>query len=976
MKLHLNIQYSIIFCFLISNQSLAMHASKPLSINPRFLKGTHNVLANTNYAPFWGLAIIENDLAQQWYTLSAKQQNKENMPIVQNAQQHTLVTLNKEKLLSMMAQQKNAPIQDLVLQMFHIAGGTFTLTRAVNNPVSQFTPKIIGQILRKVHDAKIYDDAFLKSMEDFLVTLQLKDPSNKDFKAKDFRPFAKALTASLQEFIQNQKDPLYITQQVLLGFMLCKSTTKADLELYFTGFEGKPVKISDEMFTPTDIAMIPEIVNFTIDNTPFLEFADFVCTAIYQNKYAAKLPKMASNVMVNYNTYRFADCMEATMLNLANIATYDAVKNHLGASLNNVSISPELTAFYQKKLNHNPAEVDNINVHNDWVVLVENIVGAAYQNIGISQTGISIPITDKYAGAIPVPSFDSQLPIQEIFINNQSYQCNVANIDKEQYLLVPQNYNLTCFELMPTISNIVVIMNHLFNLNLINTTLDIFQSDFAVQQFEKLCEKFSWSINTDLEMMKHDKIINLKLFTKDRAPFTIDLYHKRHASVSVEHKSSIKKTDSYFLKDINQLATLLSCGLASIDKPKTNNYYSKLYWYHPAITMNQCFECLQKFAPATLLSENLSLQSYIGSMIINMANAEDSYYHNIHFTEEMLNLKTISNSLLTMASLIYLKYGESRKMIEYINIFINNKLFNKGDDIKVLIEGVLDTSFFFDKFAMWKYLNDNYQDFDKELLNKWIDTAFDSAQSSGHSRALNIICDLFFKINNSNEIWEKIKKLMKTMIVNEDPHYTGLSILAFSLKNSKFNDEFFKDLEKIDQMMSWCTQYGKYYVNLLLITFINELIKRAPKTADQAQEMIDYAKKFLPSSKTSEWQQQLDEKNKLSQTHEQSMLDFARHGTGALRSTGPKLMNYNPVEYQRLQQSTQQQMRKQRDDLQKNYESLPISTTDNQAEFITPLSNQQSQSLPLQVPKTARPASSMLRMPKASNIKNAIRAIK
>ena len=263
----------------------------------------------------------------------------------------------------------------------------------------------------------------------------------------------------------------------------------------------------------------------------------------------------------------------------------------------------------------------------------------------------------------------------------------------------------------------------------------------------------------------------------------------------------------------------------------------------------------------------------------------------------------------------------------------------------------------------------------KELLNKWIDTAFDSAQSSGHIYALNIICDLCFKINNSNEIWEKIKKLMKTMDVTEDPRHTGLSILAFSLKNSKFNDEIFKDLEKIDQMMLWCEQDGKRIGNLL-ITFINELIKRAPKTANQAQEMIDYVQNFLPSSKTSEWQQQLDEKNKLSQTHEQSMLDFARHGTGALRSTAPKLMNYNPFEYQRLQQSTQQQMRKQRDDLQKNYESLPISTTDNQAEFITPQSNQQSQPLPLQVPKTARPASSMLRMPKASNIKNAIRAIK
>ncbi len=251
---------------------------------------------------------------------------------------------------------------------------------------------------------------------------------------------------------------------------------------------------------------------------------------------------------------------------------------------------------------------------------------------------------------------------------------------------------------------------------------------------------------------------------------------------------------------------------------------------------------------------------------------------------------------------------------------------------------------------------------------------------------------IFLTINNPDEIWEEIKKILNTDISNLSSDFSFtlnfedliLHIMNNFFENPEFNNEILKDLEKIDQIILWSNKIPNLQLaRRFLRTFINELMNTTPIATNNIQKVINHARKNqitldFQNDTIKNWQQKLDEKIRESQTNQQSMLDFAAHGTGALRATSPKLMNYNPFEYHRLEQSTHQQMSKQRDELQKNYNPQPISTTYNQAEFVTPQLNQQSlpSPLPLQVPKTAKPVSSMLFMPKASNIKNVVRRIK
>ncbi|MBP6892576.1 hypothetical protein KBB68_03275 [Candidatus Babeliales bacterium] len=985
MKFCLKILQSIFLYFLMINQSLlAMHASKPLKINPQYLKGTHEILADTNYAPVWGLTIIDNELAQSWYELSSKQQNKEIISTINNAPENSFIS--KEELLKLVSERKNAPIQDLVLQMFHIAGGTFTLTNALNNPVSQFTPKIIGQILRKVHDTKIYDDAFLKSIEDFLVTLNLKDPSNKNFKAKDFRPFAKALTASLQEFIQNNKIPSNIVQSLFLGFMLCKCNTKADLESYFSGFEGKSVNVSHEIYSLTDFENIIEnnsnLVEFA-NSADFVHFADFICASIYQNKYAANLPKMTTSTQIKYQQYSFTDCVETVMFNLANIATYNPQKNRLGL-IDNPSMNPELAQFYQKNLNSNPGEINNTTVHNDWALLIENIPGAAYNRIGISGNETSIQIRSEYAGAIPVPLLDPQLPIEEILINNQSFQCNVVNINEEKYLLVPQNYNLTCFELMPTISNIVVIMNHLFDLKIIDNLQDTFQPDFALKQFKNLCEKFSWSIYTNLENIAQNKNFDLKIFTKENVPFTIYLKYKVHGYISVENKKQITEINNPAIQNLNRFNALLSCGFISY----TN--HNKSYWYNPISNQDQRHKFLKTLKNP---SDNVALLSYYGNLIINMANSSDQYYYNLNYSNEIASLEIITKSLFIMAYLCVIKYENIEPFIENFNLFTKGKLLNI-DQAKLSLEKSFQL---FEKnfesynlsfqIKILELIYQNYKIFDKEFLNKCIDWVIEPQKFFDRSTEYQA-WDLLFKINNPNECWQKIKLYLNNPY--DTFHDSFLLNRLYSLLIS--NSDIFKNLEKIDQIILWLKKHIQQnnFMAAIYIIFAIITTESISITTDQAQSIMNLiqenkecfnntldSKNFPGFSNYLKFATALNAKMASTQTRTQSILNFARKVTGALRATNPKLMNYNPLEYQRMQQTDQELMRKQRDDLQNSYDERSISAPYGQNQIAIPKLHQQSQNppLPLQVPKMTKQPSILFK-PKVSNIKSMTRMIK
>ena len=81
---------------------------------------------------------------------------------------------------------KNTATQDLVRQMFHEVGGTFNVINALNNPVTQFTPEMLGKILRLVHDAGADSVKMEADLKAYLLSLGLKDPKGKLFPGKDF----------------------------------------------------------------------------------------------------------------------------------------------------------------------------------------------------------------------------------------------------------------------------------------------------------------------------------------------------------------------------------------------------------------------------------------------------------------------------------------------------------------------------------------------------------------------------------------------------------------------------------------------------------------------------------------------------------------------------------------------------------------------------------------------------------------------
>lgn len=550
----------VILFFLVSTVNI-------FSINLLLLKDINKILdeESQEYAPSNGVPFAEG-IAEALYDQSAKSIK---IKILESIEKFKCSEKKKNQLRSdfenyfQTASQEELTTLKLVTLLFHKVGAQFQLTEAPNNPLRQLTPKNIGEIFKIILDIKQefkrQSVTFLTKeeeqkyvlnlkiklkadLENYLQNLNLQKSSGSLFKPKDFNPFIQALIGSLwecDEFNPVASFTPFTTEKILLAYLLGRSNNKEDLKKYFEGLLGKSFELSNKKYTKQELR---GFTHKNIDLSNFDSFSDWLTIAFYKKNYMSGLPKMATTKMVSYDNILFPDCVETTIRNLCNIITYNG--NFLGAVKTNLHMSNTLASFYKKDKANSPSEIFNQDVHQAWVDGVTNIEGLSYLCLKKRKGWDYIKLPLEYAGFMPVD--DSiilkkdleKLPKKEFLLDGEKIQLYAKKVGNLTYLLVPKKSQLLCFELLPMVSNILVSLHNLFNLNLYKPE-EIFDQNFSEKYFKSLCHKLNWSLGKTIK--SHEQTI-IKIY-KEESSFQIEILPQMHSSVRMIKDKTIEIMD-------------------------------------------------------------------------------------------------------------------------------------------------------------------------------------------------------------------------------------------------------------------------------------------------------------------------------------------------------------------------------------------------------------------------------------------------
>ncbi|HSW75711.1 MAG TPA: hypothetical protein VLG50_01595, partial [Candidatus Saccharimonadales bacterium] len=490
-----------------------------------------------------------------------------------------------------------------------------------------------------------------------------ENSQKKLFKSANWNSFINSLLDGLK-LQQAGPDQVYAqntVQEILLGYMLAKSHNRSDLENYFKAFlRDDNFVLPEEMYTDQEI--IQHLAS-QVNIKDFKPFADLMCAFTYQEKYASKFPKIVEgNDRVEYQGVSFADCMETAMRNLVNIVTY--LEGKLGIVPEGLTMNPQLQKFYQIPLNSDNASVGHKDVHQNWTDVIENIEGASYdylvyQNQKIASDCDGFIFIDNFKG------LDKKLPKKSVELNGKTIDLLKKKVGGRNYLLVAKNPDLFGCELMPNISNMVVVLNNLFNLHLYPSSKDIIEPDFASKYLQLVCEKLGWTLQDSSEFNGLNAELHI---TCKQGDFKMSLSNKVHGSLWVAPKDQFK-INLVIPRDTEQsrLAVAISDQLvkeyeavpAKLDNPcLIHNQDVFSYDARLDITKNMLT------AWSTL---STSEKNYVQKMIISFGFHADRYYlesviEKIPSTFEykdflfniviMFNLKNPGNSLSLLKQMI------------------------------------------------------------------------------------------------------------------------------------------------------------------------------------------------------------------------------------------------------------------------------------------------------------------------------------
>lgn len=340
--------------------------------------------------------------------------------------------------------------------------------------------------------------------------------------------------------------PFYTAYDILLTFLFRKaedvkdgaSVDKLDYKEYF---EGLREKLGDFIFTQQGqeslaseawlrdayddseaaiIAYLQEIKS-AIDKVDPLDMA--LLDQLYEKIVFAELsrpkgfPKLAQYRTTSYEGQLFSDCVDTTMRNLCNIVVFDVKTNTFNlAMIKDAYPSAECRAFYSNTLYQKATEIENPLVHAAWTSVVENRAYISYIRV--------LRVKDKKLFCCALRKHDSfngfmlssnalkrkaKGKIAISFADGSNETFDLLEMNGHRFALVdPEQF--APFEIMPSLKNIIILMNDLFGLQLYgNIETAFFEDNFNTTYFPLIKKKFDWeytSSNNNLDESDYKEI--------------------------------------------------------------------------------------------------------------------------------------------------------------------------------------------------------------------------------------------------------------------------------------------------------------------------------------------------------------------------------------------------------------------------------------------------------------------------------------
>ncbi len=495
----------------------------------------------------------------------------------------------------------------------------------------------------------------------------------------------------------------YTVQEALLAWIYKHAKTKADFVSFFE-------KLSDEFFIDKKVIFSDKWINDLYENheqseihTKFTKefneksdadifnsfsgniFGDVVFCEIKLQLYGQPIPVLPEFNDIFYEDIQFADCVETTIRNLCNILTYNTETTTFGNQVQDLSFSNQLTSFYSNIDNKTEDKTDTIPVRTSWSDFVQNLPNIAYARIKPLNDSWFIECPRELHGFIKLHGINLPENVDRKTITLSSKKegnkitCEQITIDDKSYIIIPNNDEYHLFEIMPSVRNIIIIMNQFFNMDLFSDAgsldRDFFTPKFGSTYFQKLCQKCHWTLdNDDVEKLDNEKkgtrnIINIK--NKSYARFTLNIWPLEHTfaersigGVGIEkYQKSLKK---YLDEQIDKNATKEVAIL--FDLYKSDNFCSS--------TPYRCFT-----KNLLLVSVNRSLAYdiiFLNSKSQAMVSLVSQIINHLEYTNDLMSQLIISQALSSNKS-EFVVLNKNNKQLENAIVGMAKKIIDHNN---------------------------------------------------------------------------------------------------------------------------------------------------------------------------------------------------------------------------------------------------------------------------------------------------------